>query len=39
MLPLYLTEGTYKTKGIHARAIHPDLVPRGGEPPKSSLGQ
>lgn len=29
----------YKTKGMHARAIHPDLVPNGGEPPKSKLGQ
>lgn len=30
---------TYKTKGMHAKAIHPDLVPRGGELPQSKLGQ
>lgn len=30
---------TYKTKGIHAKAIHPDLVAKGGEPPQSKLGQ
>ncbi|CAN9145022.1 unnamed protein product [Alternaria sp. RS040] len=30
---------TYKTKGIQANAIQPDLVPSGGEPPKSSLDQ
>lgn len=30
---------TYKTNGMHARAIQPDLVPNGGEPPKASLDQ
>jgi hypothetical protein len=28
-----------KINGMHARAIQPDLVPNGGEPPKSRLGQ
>jgi hypothetical protein len=30
---------TYNTNGIHASAIHPDLVPSGGEPPNFLAGQ
>jgi hypothetical protein len=30
---------TYKTKGMQANAIQPDLVPSGGEPPNFSLDQ
>ena len=29
----------HKINGMQARAIQPDLVPNGGEPPKSRLGQ
>lgn len=31
--------GTYKTNGIHARLIQPDLVASGGEPPNISSTQ
>jgi hypothetical protein len=30
---------TYKTNGMHAKANQPDLVPSGGEPPKSIVDQ
>jgi hypothetical protein len=29
---------TYKTNGMHASAIHPDLVPKGGELPHTVSG-